>query len=151
MQTQGMKMQYGRDKTEQAHRDRVKAAVHPLTSTVFVLIKTRCRENDCREERNTGSDKHRHAHTHTYACIHTHTHTFSPKRSSQHHTTSTDWNIREGDTCINKTIEWEIKMTFRSCRLSFASAIKLYEMISYSSYVPLCPESCCSLNACMFR
>lgn len=54
-----------------AHGDKVRPAVHPLTSTLFVLIKTRCGENDCREERNTGSDKHRHAHAHTQTRAHT--------------------------------------------------------------------------------
>lgn len=48
-----------------AHRNIVKAAVNPLTSTVLVLIKTRCRENDCREERSTGSDTCMHTHMHT--------------------------------------------------------------------------------------
>lgn len=62
----------GKIENGQAHRDRVRPAVGPLTSTLFVLIKTRCRENDCREERNTGSDKHGHAHAHnTHVVIHT--------------------------------------------------------------------------------
>lgn len=42
---------------------------YPLTSAVFVLIKTRCGENDCREERSTWSDKHKHAHTCTHTII----------------------------------------------------------------------------------
>lgn len=57
----------GKKNPEHAQGDEAEAAVNPLTSTVLVLIKTRCRENDCREERNTQSDTHMHAHTYTHA------------------------------------------------------------------------------------
>lgn len=57
----------GKKNPEHAQGVEAEAAVNPLTSTVLVLIKTRCRENDCREERNTQSDTHMHAHTYTHA------------------------------------------------------------------------------------
>lgn len=76
MQMRGMT---GEVELGKAHGDKVRPAVCPLTSTLFVLIKTRCGENDCREERNTGSDKHRHAHAHTQ----THKHGHTPSREEQ--------------------------------------------------------------------
>lgn len=57
--------------------DKAEAAVNPLTSTLLVLIKTRCRENDCGEERNTSQ-------THMHACTHIHTHALPTEiRSSE--------------------------------------------------------------------
>lgn len=77
-----------RGKTNFSKRtNEVEAAVNPLTSTLLVLIKTRCRENDCREERNT-SQTHKHAHAHTLNDI-------------QRTTISCD--IGEDDTRKNKT------------------------------------------------
>lgn len=58
-----------RDKTNwNMQTGKSQAAVNPLTSTLLVLIKTRCRENDWREERNT-SQTHMHTHTHR-TCTH---------------------------------------------------------------------------------
>lgn len=79
----------GKKNPEHAQGDEAEAAVNPLTSTVLVLIKTRCRENDCREERNTQSDTHMHAHTHTRI----------PWCNSLQNTTTTGCNIRGVDTC----------------------------------------------------
>lgn len=54
--------------------------LEPLTSAVVVLIKARCRQNDCREERRTRSDKHTHAHAHAQA----HTHRRTQAAASSH-------------------------------------------------------------------
>ena len=83
---------YGGKTNPNVHPDGAEAAVNPLTSTLLVLIKTRCGENDCREERNT-SQTHMHAHTHA--------HTNSP-RSDGIQKTTTDCDIRGVDTCRNK-------------------------------------------------
>lgn len=73
--------------------DKAEAAVNPLTSTLLVLIKTRCRENDCGEERNT-SQTHMHACTHAYS---THTHALPTEKPLM--------VIREAGTCRNNNSE----------------------------------------------
>lgn len=80
--------------------------LEPLTSAEFVLIKARCRENDCREERRTRSDEHTHAHTHAQR------HTLQDTASSH----------RGVCTCSNTTKQWETEMSSETAGEGFCSA-----------------------------
>lgn len=112
-----------------AHGDKVRPAVHPLTSTLFVLIKTRCGENDCREERNTGSDKHRHAHAHTQ----THKHGHTPSREEQPSSHNIHWLKHQGRWRMHKQNQWmEIEMTFKKSQKRCVRVF--YFFIFYNNY-----------------
>lgn len=63
-----------------------------LTSAVFVLIKARCRENDCRE----GEDTVRQTHT----CTHTHAQKHTPQDTASSHE-----EVGEARTCRDSTKE----------------------------------------------
>lgn len=77
----------------------------PLTSAVVVLIKARCRENDCREERRTRSDEHTHAHTH--APPHTRVRREGTTGESPHaHTQPQDEKLKCHRKCPGMRMRW---------------------------------------------
>lgn len=83
---------------------------NPLTSAVFVLIKARCRENDCREERRGG-------HGQTNTRMHTRMHTHTAGHNEQ------PLGRRGVRTCRNSTKEWEIEMSSQTSAEGFCSVL----------------------------